>query len=233
MFRDYLLFIDTEASGLPKRWNEPYTKENNWPFSVQISWLVYSKDGRELKREDHYISDRDFDITPASVKIHGITRDLLEIKGSPRKEVMQLLYDDLLKFKPLVIGHFMELDYHVLAADFLRSGVPNPIADLKLPAFCTMMASTKFVKNPQSRFLKLGQLYDTLFNTTLLNPHNAIVDAKATADCFFEMMKRGDLSEAEVAAQNLDLSIKPKLDKKYSWIFFSALLLILIITLWI
>ncbi|WP_256009984.1 3'-5' exonuclease [Desertivirga xinjiangensis] len=228
----YLLFIDTEGSGLPKKWNEPYSKEGNWPYAVQVSWLVYTRDGRELKREDHYIKNDDFKITKGSIKIHGITRDLLDQKGEDRAYVMQLLADDLNAYKPLVVGHFIELDYHVLAADFLRADVENPIPKLNLPAFCTMLASTPFVRNPQASFLKLGQLYDTLFNTALLNPHNAIVDAKATADCFFEMLKRGDLTEDAVAQQKPDLSIKLAGDKKSAWAFF-LFLCIVIAAFWI
>ncbi|WP_242691712.1 3'-5' exonuclease [Desertivirga arenae] len=225
----YLLFIDTEASGLPKKWNEPYSKPNNWPNSVQTSWVIFDREGQEIKREDHYIRDQDFKISSSSIKIHGITSDYLATHGKDRREVMQKLYNDLTTYKPLVVGHFMELDYHVLAADFLRSNLANPIEDLKLPAFCTMMATTKFVKNPQRKFMKLGELYDYLFHASLIKPHNAIYDAKATADCFFELLKRGDLSEQEVTSNPLDLTLKPKKETRNSWAFFSIVLLFILL----
>lgn len=225
----YLLFIDTEASGLPKKWNEPYSKPNNWPHSVQTSWLIFDKEGREVKREDHYIRDKDFKISSSSIKIHGITSEHLSVYGEDRTEVMQKLYDDLIAYKPLVVGHFMELDYHVLAADFFRSNIPNPIVDLRLPAFCTMMATTKFVKNPQRKFMKLGELYDHLFHASLIKPHNAIYDAKATADCFFELLRRRDLSEQDVDNSPLDLTLKPKKETRTSWAFFSLILLFILL----
>ncbi|WP_242695895.1 3'-5' exonuclease [Desertivirga brevis] len=225
----YLLFIDTEASGLPKKWNEPYSKPNNWPHSVQTSWLIFDKEGREIKREDHYIKDQDFTISSSSIKIHGITSEYLATHGENRNEVMQKLYDDLVNYQPMVIGHFMELDYHVLAADFYRSNIPNPIEGSGLPAFCTMMATTQFVKNPQRKFMKLGELYDHLFHAHLIKPHNAIYDAKATADCFFELLKRGDLSEQLVDSSPLDLALKPKKETRNSWAFFSIILLFILL----
>lgn len=45
--KDYLLFIDTEATGLPKKWNLPYNTPGNWPDAVQISWLLYTKEGQK------------------------------------------------------------------------------------------------------------------------------------------------------------------------------------------
>jgi len=225
----YLLFIDTEASDLPKKWNEPYSKENNWPHSVQTSWLIFSKDGTEIKREDHYITNTNFKINPASIKIHGITSEYLASHGKDRNEVMQLLHEDLIKYQPLVVGHFIELDYHVLAADFYRSNIDNPVQQLQLPAFCTMISTSKFSRNPHRKFLKLGELYELLFNKHLIKPHNAIYDAKATADCFFELLRRGDLSESEVDTYKADLSIKPKREVKRSWAFFSIVLLFILL----
>ncbi|WP_207425287.1 3'-5' exonuclease [Pedobacter sp. SYSU D00535] len=227
--KDYLLFIDTEASGVPKSWIEPYAKKGNWPYSVQVSWLVYSSDGKEIKREDHYIGDQDFKISDSSIKIHGITRSYLDTHGENRKTVMQLLADDLNRYTPLVIGHFMEFDYHVLAADFFRSDIQNPIATNALPVFCTMVSTTRFMQNPIRKFMKLGELYQMLFNKQLEKPHNAIYDAKATADCFFELLKRGELTRTEVEQQKLDLTIKQK-DKGPFWLLLAiSLLLILFI----
>ncbi len=55
---DYLLFIDTETSGLPKKWGLPYSAKNNWPFSVQIAWVIYTKEGQKVKQENHFIKEK-------------------------------------------------------------------------------------------------------------------------------------------------------------------------------
>lgn len=224
---DNLLFIDTEASGLPKKWNAPYSKVNNWPFSVQVSWLVYGPQGNLIKQEDHYIKDDDFKITPAALKIHGITREFLNEHGQPRHQVMQLLAQDILNYKPLLVGHFMELDYHVISADFFRSGVENPAVNAKM--FCTMLATKQLARNPQSKYLRLGDLYEWLFNQPLLHQHNALVDAKATSECFFELTKRGEIDGEYILKQQSLKHYEPPINRFIGWALVILIVLILII----
>ena len=226
---DYLLFIDTEASGLPINWELPYSTEGNWPASVQISWLVFTKDGREVKRENHYIFNSDFVITPKAMEIHGINPGLLAVKGQPRKEVMQLLANDLEQYNPLVVGHFVQLDYHILSADFYRAGMDNPLA--KLPLFCTMLATTQLRWTPMPKSLLLGDLYAFLFYKPLENQHNALTDAHAAAECFFELLKRTEINEKLIERQQELPAIKNlrTLSAKTLQVIIPLLILILII----
>jgi len=225
---DYLLFVDTEASGLPINWELPYSTEGNWPSAVQISWLVYTKDGHEVKREDHYILNSDFVITPKAMEIHGINPGLLAVKGEDRKDVMQLLANDLEQYQPLVVGHFVQLDYHILSADFYRAGLVNPLA--KLPLFCTMLATTQLRWTPMPKSLLLGDLYAFLFYKPLENQHNALTDAHAAAECFFELLKRTEISEKVIDRQQEQPAIKSlkALSAKTVPVALSVIILILI-----
>lgn len=189
--KDYLLFIDTEASGLPKKWGLPYTTPGNWPHAVQVSWIIYSKDGKKIKEQNHYISDNDFEISASALRIHGLTKDFLHLNGIPRRQLLARLSDDLLQYQPMIIGHFMELDYRIIGADYCREGIDNPME--KLSTFCIMIASKRLQQNPQNKFLRLGGLYELLFKQPLLCQHNAMADAAATADCFFELVKRNEI----------------------------------------
>lgn len=196
---EYLLFLDTEASGLPKNWALPYSAQNNWPYCVQVSWIIYKKSGQKLKQESHYIIEPDVKIAKSATKIHGITLSFLEKNGQSRIEVMKMLADDVIKYQPLVIGHFMEFDFRMTAVDFYRTGIENPVKNEM--TFCTMVATTHLVKNPVKKFLRLGELYKVLFGRTLKDQHNALVDANATAECFFELVKRGEITEQSIALQ--------------------------------
>ncbi|MEJ6978859.1 3'-5' exonuclease [Pedobacter sp. P351] len=230
--RDYLLFLDTEASGLPKKWNLPYSNSSNWPSAVQISWIVYAKDGTLIKTENHYIRDNDVQIKPSAIKIHGITRDYLNRYGESRKIVMQLFADDLVKYEPLLIGHFMEFDYHVASADFYRTAIPNPFNNL--PTFCTMLASSFYVRDPSVGHLRLGELYTMLFDTKLENQHNALADANATAECFFELVKRGDITDEKIDLQQSEVK-GPKICKEFPWLIsiFVVLVMAILLSLWV
>ncbi len=224
---DNLLFIDTEASGLPKKWKAPYSKIDNWPFSVQVSWLIYSRNGNLIKQENHYISDNDFKITPSALNIHGITREFLNEHGEPRHEVMQLLAKDMQLYQPLLIGHFMELDFHIISADFFRSGVENPAVNL--PTFCTMIATKQMGSNPQRKYLRLGDLYQLLFNRALLHQHNALNDVTATAECFFELIKKGEIDEEYIVKQHSLNSIEHPFNRFIGWVVVILILLLLVI----
>ena len=197
--QDYLLFVDIEASGLPRKWNVPYSQGDNWPHAVQVAWLVYTVQGEEVKREDHYLRPDGFTVTEGSIAVHGLTPAFLQTHGKSRGEVLRLLQQDLAQYAPMVIGHFMQFDFHVLSADFYRENLPSPFAGL--PTFCTMLASSEVLQLPRPKFLHLGELYAFLFRKPLEKQHHALVDAAAAADCFFELRQRGFITQEEVARQ--------------------------------
>ena len=230
---DYLLFIDTEASGLPVNWSRPYSHEGNWPYAVQVSWLIYDKDRTLLKQENHYIKNDGFTITPSAIAIHGITDEFLAQNGKDRADVLRMLAADLLQYQPMVIGHFIKLDYFVLGADFYRSVLANPLTDL--PMFCTMVA-TKFLKwNPMPNYLRLEETYHYLFYKDLPNAHNALNDAQATAECFYELLDRNEINQEYIADQAADFDkYKYPVNKNKGCMVTVALIIVLLIfTLWI
>ena len=188
---DYLLFIDTEATGLPKKWNRHYSFTDNWPHAVQVSWLIYSKEGKKIKEENYFINNDDCEISPTALSIHGITKSFLKQNGEPRCDVLGRLSLDIEQYQPMVVGHFISLDYHIIGADYYREKIDNPLE--KLSTFCIMNASQHLQQNPNYKFLRLGNLYELLFKQPLLNQHNALADATATADCFFELAKRNEI----------------------------------------
>ncbi|MEO8884746.1 MAG: 3'-5' exonuclease [Mucilaginibacter sp.] len=198
---DYLLFIDTEATDLPKNWTLPFDSPGNWPHALQISWVIYNKDRTEIKREDHYIRvDNDVEISDGALKVHGITKSFLQQHGEQIDTVLQLFIADMDKFKPLLIGHFVKLDYHVLAVELYRAGMSFNFDDT--PMFCTMITSDDIAQNYRKRQLKLDELYNLLFYKDPVKPHNALYDAHSAADCFFELTDRGEITAKIIERQN-------------------------------
>lgn len=196
---DYLLFVDTETSGLPKDWNRPYSDRDNWPHLVQVAWEVYTPQGELLKAENAYIKPSDYEMSPDSLRIHGISQEFLENHGESRFDVLQRLQQDLLRYKPLVVGHFTNLDYRMLGLGFYRAGLDNPLQHL--PVFCTMLATAHFVREARHRHLRLNELHMRLFGEQLLNEHDAAVDARATARVFFELWRKGDIDNETIRLQ--------------------------------
>lgn len=204
--KENILFIDTETSGMPARWDRPLTDGSNWPFTIQVAWIIFDNTGREIKRNSKYIYEVDISIGLDSFKIHGITEDFIRANGSGRKEVLRKLAHDIKKYDPLIVAHFLELDLQVLSADYLRAQLSNPF--IHQPVFCTMLKSKAYVLNPSVGYLRLPQLYKHLFKEKPIEIHHAERDAELTASCFFEMQKRGEIAVADFEKQKAHLSKK-------------------------
>jgi DNA polymerase-3 subunit epsilon len=168
---------------------------------AQIAWLLYGPDGELVKTENHYVRPNDYDITPASMQIHGLTLAFLHEKGKPRREVMQRLHEDLVRYQPLVVGHFLVLDFHMMGVSFHRSGLTNPLVDLELPTFCTMRLTERFMQPVRQQYLRLADLYQRQFGRPMLHQHDALADAEATAQCYFELQRTGDIDAEALASQ--------------------------------
>ena len=235
--KEYLLFVDTETSGLPVDWEQPYHAVGNWPYIVQLAWIIYTREGKEVKRENYFIKANDYSISHVSREIHGISEAFLEEHGRERKEVMQCIYNDLLHYKPLVVGHFMQLDYHMLGLGFYRAGLENPLKEL--PTFCTMVLTKNFWQLPGHKYLRLNELYYRLFTKTMPRQHDAMEDAEATGLCFFELKRRGDITEEIIVAQkhvyDVSTADAPEQTKKRNFLgpLLVLILLLLILIFWL
>lgn len=197
--KTHLLFIDTETSGIPQRWNRPYSDEKNWPHVIQVAWIIYEANGTEVKRTSKYIYEADINISPSSYEVHGITSTFLKQHGAKRKEVLRKLAHDIQKYNPLIIGHFVELDVQVLSADYYRASLKNPFMSRSF--FCTMLDSEKYAANPSITYLRLPQLHEYLFDNSLTEIHEAEQDAIATARCFFELCDRLKITDLDIKRQ--------------------------------
>lgn len=205
--KKHLLFIDTETTGIPKRWDLPYSETENWPSAVQVSWIIYDENGIEIKRENCYIDVDDLKISAKSFKIHGITKEFLSKNGQTRSFVLEKLSADIQKYQPLIIGHFTEFDIHTLSCDFYRANLENRFQQSHF--YCTMLKSKDYNLNPSVIYLRLNQLFEFLFKEKMERSHDAMIDAEMTAKCFFEIRSRGEISEDEF--QKIHHEIESKL----------------------
>ena len=231
--KNYFLVLDTETSGLPKKWDVPYDVKNNWPHVLQIAWIIYNQEGKELKRENHYLKNTGFKISKASAKIHKITPEYLLQKGKDQKKVFLKFLADVKRYDPLIIGHFVELDYHMVKAEFFRAGIENSFENQAL--FCTMKASVPYIKNPSFKYLKLNRFYKTLFNKNAPdNLHNALSDVEVTSEIFFYLLNNGQIND-EVITKQQDIFNTNNLKGKsiFRWLFPSLFFVLILLIIWL
>ena len=181
------LFFDTETTGLPDNYKAPYTETENWPRIVQLSWIL-ADDYGDVKKETDHIVKVDFDIPADASRIHGITNEVSEEKGTPVIDILNTFLLDLKKVERLIC-HNVDFDLTVLKSELYRSNLKH---DIQLPTFCTMKSSTNFCQIPGNRGYKwprLEELYSICFNKKLKNAHNALADVRATHKIFYHLKK--------------------------------------------
>ncbi|MFD1615822.1 3'-5' exonuclease [Gelatiniphilus marinus] len=187
---EYLLFFDTETTGIPKNWKAPITDLNNWPRIVQLAYILSDKDGKIINQSDFIIKPVDFKIPEESSNVHGITTDKAIEEGIPLSLALQS-FDNLAKHSGVLVAHNIEFDEKIVRAEYLRCNMTDSLSNMK--RICTMEESINLcaLKGTYGyKWPKLTELYFKLFNSELKDSHNASNDVKATFECYWELKKR-------------------------------------------
>ena len=187
------LFFDTETTGLPRNWNALVTDLNNWPRLVQLAYLFYDSNGNKISGGDHIIKPDGFVIPAESSKIHGITTERARQEGEDLLKVLEV-FQSLINQADYLVAHNVSFDEKIIGAEFLRNKMTNSVAaKIKI---CTMQSTTNFcaLNGPYGfKWPKLSELHNKLFGTDFVEAHNAAADIKATAKCFWELKRLGEI----------------------------------------
>ena len=185
------LFFDTETTGLP---SNPTSDFRNWPRMVQLAWLLVDEEGSIRSKNSYIIQPEGYNIPERVIKIHGITKEKAIKEGVPVDFALHRFLTDT-NFAKLLVAHNIAYDYGVVRGELLRKKIPDFLR--KHSRFCTMTAKPvldyckNFRTNGSRQCPSLSELYYLLFNEHLQNAHNALTDAEACANCFFELKKIG------------------------------------------
>ena len=187
------MFFDTETIGLPADYKAPSSDLENWPRAIQIAWVVADEDGNVIKSQSRVIKPDGFEIPEAATEIHGITTEMALAEGVSLHDVVQEFIDDLQGKMP--VAHNISFDRRILGAELIRCGFDDVIGETK--GVCTMTSSVGYCKLPSRRGYKwptLSELHHKLFGETFEGAHDALVDVRACARCFFELKRLGVVS---------------------------------------
>lgn len=189
------LFFDTETTGLPADYNAPLSNLDNWPRLVQIAWLLYDNSGAQISSNDYIIRPENFTITEESTIFHGISHQKALSEGVSLKSALTEFSNGIDQSR-IIVAHNVDFDEKIVGAELLRESMNNRISTK--PKFCTMKSSTDFCKIPYGADYKwpsLTELHLKLFNKGFVESHNAAMDVKACADCFFELKRLGVITK--------------------------------------
>ncbi len=190
MTKSYLIF-DTETTGLPKNYKAPVTDLNNWPRLVQIAWRHCDNSGNILSEPNYIVKPQGFNIPEDAVKVHGISTETAINEGIDLEVVLNE-FSKAMERSNFLVAHNMKFDEKIVGAEFLRADFDNRLTDI--PKICTMEMSTDHCRLPGPygyKWPSLSELHYKLFNEYFDEAHDAAVDVRACADCFFELKERG------------------------------------------
>ena len=199
-----IVFFDTETTGLPKNWKAPITDLNNWPRLIQIAWLIYDYDGKQLSQKNYIIKPDGFVIPADATAIHGISTERAHAEGVSLKSVLSE-FNDLMSAAEFLVAHNMSFDEKIIGAELIRESFSNILENKK--KICTMEIATSYCKIPGKYGYKwptLSELHTKLFTTSFNEAHNAAIDIKATAKCFWELKEKGVICLSDVTNNGQD-----------------------------
>jgi len=199
----YLIF-DTETTGLPKRWDAPFTDTDNWPRCIQIAWQLHDDMGNCIEHQDYLVQPEGFNIPYDAEKIHGISTELAQEQGVSLSEVLEKFNAALLKTK-FVVGQNVKFDLNIMGAEFVREDMANQLQELPVLDTCTEHTAS-LCQIPGGRYGKfklptLTELHQFLFNKPFSEAHNATADVEATTRCFFELLRLGEYTKEQLEVQ--------------------------------
>ena len=185
------LFFDTETTGLP---SVSISDSQKWPRIVQIAWLLVDENGDVKSKNSFIIRPDGYRIPNRVIKIHGITTKRALQEGVELEHALHRFLGDA-HFADVLVAHNVAYDYGVIKGELLRKKIPNFLKNYS--QFCTMTSKSvldycrSFRANGSRQSPSLSELYLLLFGKKLKNAHDALTDAEACANCFFELKRIG------------------------------------------
>ena len=183
-----ILVFDTETTGLlPKNISKVDIK--NLPYVVQISWVIFDLELKQIIKTQDYIVKVDSHI--ANSNIHGINDLISQEKGVDIGGVMKEFFCDLNEID-LLVAHNYGFDAKMIEIELLRLKRNLEIKWLyKTDYYCTMMRTIDFCKLEGKfyrsyKYPKLQELHVKLFDFEFIGAHNALADVNSTLKCYLK-----------------------------------------------
>ena len=205
-----ILCFDTETTGLPQGRHISIYETEKWPHIVQLSFVVYDTEKKEVVQEYDEIVKiaENVELTPKSVEIHGITRDVIEKRGIPIEKALYA-FKCALRTSDCSIGHNLSFDKRLLIVESNRNkgfdANDDSVVQLRFnKEFCTMLNSVDVCKIKMLRkdgsgsfyykYPTLLELHEHLFQTKPHNAHDSKVDVIVCLRCYCKLALNYDLS---------------------------------------
>ncbi len=182
--------IDTETTGLPAGRAQPTPANiSNYDSCRMLSFAVveFDENHKEVSAQELIVFPDNFEVN--ATEVHGITTEHAKAVGVPFQDVFNVLAEIIGRTsegRTMFVGHNLEFDLKVIRAEFVRRQLDLALMDRIEPICTLVLYRRQFLK-----FIKLGVLYQKLFNKELEGAHGALADARAAGEVYPYLLKDG------------------------------------------
>jgi DNA polymerase III epsilon subunit-like protein len=208
------LTFDTETTGLPRTKLLTPEAVDLWPHVLQLSYVIYDDSTNTIINiHDSIINiPENIDISQECTNIHGITREMSSQSDKTMQDVLDVFIEDF-DNSDLIVGHNLSFDLNMLKIEIMRqllkAGLKERekylrfLEDLKKTNknYCTMQKSIVICDikavdrsgKEYTKFPKLSELYEKLFQRKPKNLHNSLNDVLICLRCYYMLEHKKDL----------------------------------------
>ena len=129
------LIFDTETTSLP---NTKHGR-SSYGYIVQISWIIIDLSTHKIIKIKDYIIRLPWNvkIPKESIKIHGITNEIMRQKGQNIIPVLREIIQDM-RISTLVVAHNINFDITYLKVEAFRNGLGRIYNTININEYDTM-----------------------------------------------------------------------------------------------
>lgn len=198
------LFFDTETTGLVKdRYEATHPKQ---PMPVQIGMKLDAVNRREMMAANYLIVPDGWTMDAKASEITGLDDNMAKEFGTHLITGVEFFLD-MVKNAEIIVAHNANFDITVMRRaafvyyDLIGEDYEDPFAGKTM--ICTMLAALDIVKAPhksggkvrgQWKWPRLEECIKFFFNEELEGAHDALVDVRACARVYYEMLDEGVFS---------------------------------------
>lgn len=200
-----VLVFDCETTGLPRSRDSKLTDTNDWPYIVQLSWIVYDLSKNKVEKVvDNIIKlPPGLGICKESTTIHGISTKKMLSEGMDIVPILDDFIKDVRRCD-IIVAHNIEFDKNVITVEQIRNSVVDKdmFGNSDKEEYCTMLNGVdvcgltylnKYTGKQMKKFPKLIELHKHLFTTTPQGLHNSLIDILVCLRCFTMMYRNVDI----------------------------------------
>lgn len=193
-----VLIFDTETTGLPKNYKGSIYDSENWPYIVQLSYILFDcTQNKIIKNVDDIIKVENIPVS--STEIHQITQEISDTKGISIKEALNR-FNKVAKQATRLIAHNIQFDKKLIIVESIRNKMASVFVN-KPTLYCTMKTTIDLCKIEKKtsdgikyfKYPTLSELHYHLFRIFPKGTHNAQNDILICLRCYYYLEYKTDL----------------------------------------